>query len=257
MKRRVLIVGKKREFVEWIREELEKRTKLLAVTAVSSSDGLELALQLKPHLILVDTDVAGPEGHRFCKRLRHSSETREVSLLLFLDELGAEAQALILKLRAHDFITKPVVVEELVSKVRVLLKRRRADRLAHYIFDDGCLHVHFAAYVARVGGRDLKMPLKEFTLLKFLVQNQGRIFSRDKLIDAVWGNNPPSNSRTLDVHMCRLRMKLGPEAQDYIQTIIGVGYSFRPPNKSAPKRTCFDSLLHVFLPTVLSIYPTG
>jgi DNA-binding response OmpR family regulator len=95
------------------------------------------------------------------------------------------------------------------------------------VFDDGRLTIRFGDYAIRFNDREPKLTFKEFNLLKLLVQNSGRVLSRDKILDAVWGYNYYGESRTVDVHIRRIRKKLGPGAEDYIDTVIGVGYRFK------------------------------
>jgi DNA-binding response OmpR family regulator len=102
------------------------------------------------------------------------------------------------------------------------------------VFDDGRLYMDFDGYLVRVNGREPKLTLKEFTLLKFLIQNPGRVFSRDKLLDIVWGYQRFGKTRTVDVHVRRIRQKLGLGSDEYIQTIISVGYQFKPQNHELP-----------------------
>jgi DNA-binding response OmpR family regulator len=241
MKRRVLIVGEQRDFLERLRQQLENEPSLLAVTAGSTDAGVELALELQPHLILVETTLAGPGGHEACRRLRRDWETSEIPLLLLLDRTGNEADSLLLKLRADDYIEKSPVSEQLLSKVRKMI-RHRPTHADSKPFDDGHLFIDFDAYIVRANGRELKLARKEFSLLKFLVQNAGRVFSRDKLLEVVWGDFP--KGRTVDVHVRRLRMKLGPESEHYLETIVGVGYSFRPKKRPAISSLPTDAQSH-------------
>jgi two-component system alkaline phosphatase synthesis response regulator PhoP len=125
-----------------------------------------------------------------------------------------------------------------------MLRHQRNDGEAQGVFDDGRLYIDFDAYLIRVNGREPKLTLKEFTLLKFLIQNSGRVFSRDKLLDVVWGYQRFGNTRTVDVHVRRIRKKLGLRSEEYIQTIVSVGYQFKPGDSQQPvrrARTCEQS----------------
>ena len=110
-----------------------------------------------------------------------------------------------------------------------MLRHQRSEDGTQKVFDDGRLYIDFDGYLVRVNNHEPKLTLKEFTLLKFLIQNQGRVFSRNKLLDVVWGRQS-SKTRTVDVHVRRIRKKLGLGSEDYIQTIISVGYLFKPLN---------------------------
>jgi DNA-binding response OmpR family regulator len=236
MKKQILIVADDKSLLNEVQQKLEGETGLVTVTASSCDAGIELALQLKPHLIMLDVGLAGLLDDAVCRRLRRDWETREIPLLLLLDPVGtpAEAEISAQTLGTDDYILKPIVSEELVLKVRTMLRHQRNEGGAKRIFDDGRLFIDFDAYLIRVNCREPKLTLKEFSLLKFLIQHQGQVFSRDKLLDVVWGYQRFSKTRTVDVHVRRIRKKLGLGSEEYIQTIISVGYLFKPLNHKRP-----------------------
>ena len=231
MKRRVLIIGENKDFVEWIRQQLLEAPDLLTVSADSRDAGLELALQLKPHAILIDTNGQTDADDTLCRRLRRAWETHEIPLLLFLDADVSEEGAVIQRLGAEDYIHKPVLREELFLKTKALLQRRPNNGIWDRVFDDGQLVIDSEAYLVQVQGRRLKLTVKEFGLLSFLARNRGQVFSRDKLLDVVWERHGYPDTRTVDVHVRRIRMKLGPKFEHYIHTIVGVGYLFDSPSR--------------------------
>jgi DNA-binding response OmpR family regulator len=232
MKKRILIVADDKSLLEDVRQKLEGEADLVTVTAASCDSGIELALQLKPHLIMLDAGLAGLLDDAVCWRLRRDWETREVPLLVLVDAIGtpAEAEISARTLGADDYILKPIVSEELAVKVRTMLRHQRNEG-GKRVFDDGRLYIDFDGYLVRANGREPKLTLKEFTLLKFLIQNPGRVFSRDKLLDIVWGYQRFGKTRTVDVHVRRIRQKLGLGSDEYIQTIVSVGYQFKPQNQ--------------------------
>jgi len=231
MKKRILVVADDKTLLEEMRQTLEKEIDLVTVTASSCDAGIGLALQLKPHLILLDASLAGLLNDAVCRRLRGDWETREVPLLVLVDADGnpTEAETSARTLGADDYILKPIVSEELAVKVRTMLRHQRNEG-GKRVFDDGRLYIDFDGYQVRVNGREPKLTFKEFTLLRFLIQNSGRVFSRDKLLDIVWGYQRFGKTRTVDVHVRRIRQKLGLGSDEYIQTIISVGYLFKPLN---------------------------
>jgi DNA-binding response OmpR family regulator len=233
MKKRILVVTDDKHLSEELQQKLEGNTDLLTVTAVSSDAGIELAFQLKPHLILLDSGLGGLSDDAVCRRLRKIWETGKIPLIVLLDAVSTRAEAYARSLGADDYLVKPIVSEELGRKVRIALRHSRDDSETKDIFDDGRLYIDFDGYLVRVNNREPKLTLKEFTLLKFLIQNQGRVFSRNKLLDVVWGRQS-SKTRTVDVHVRRIRQKLGLGSEDYIQTIISVGYLFKPQNDEHP-----------------------
>ena len=232
MKRRLLIVSDNKHLSEELQQKLGGNTDLLTVTAVSSDAGIELAFQLKPHLILLDSGLGGLSDDGVCRRLRKIWETSKIPLIVLLDAGSTGAEAYARTLGADYYLLKPVVSEELSRKVRIALRHSRHDGESKEVFDDGRLYIDFDAYLVRLNHREPKLTLKEFSLLKFLIQNQGRVFSRAKLLDVVWGHQS-SKTRTVDVHVRRIRKKLGLRSEEYIQTIISVGYLFKPQNEQS------------------------
>lgn len=233
MKRRILIIEDDKDIVEAIRYNLEKERGFSVLSAQTGDEGLNLVLQVKPHLIILDIGLPGLTGYEVCRMLRRDAETRGIPIVM-LTARGSESDKVLgLELGADDYITKPFGIRELIARVRTAIRRKEAESGAVEVFDDGKLYIHFGDYVVRFKGREPKLTFKEFSLLKLLAQNAGRVLSRDKILDAVWGYNYYSESRTVDVHIRRIRKKLGPGAQDYIDTVIGVGYRFKPQNPEA------------------------
>ncbi len=228
MNKRILIIEDDRDITEAIRYNLEKEKGFSVLTAGSGDEGLNLAFQTKPHLILLDIGLPGLNGYEICRMLRRDAETRDIPVLILTARISESDKVLGLELGADDYITKPFGMRELIARIRAAIRRKEADVNSVEIFDDGRLYLHFSDYIIRFDGREPKLTFKEFSLLKLLVQNAGRVLSRDKILDAVWGYNYYGESRTVDVHIRRIRKKLGHGADDYIDTVIGVGYRFKP-----------------------------
>jgi two-component system, OmpR family, alkaline phosphatase synthesis response regulator PhoP len=227
MNKRILIIEDDKDIVEAVRYNLEKEKGFSVLAAHSGDEGLQLALQMKPHLIILDIGLPGMNGYEICRTLRRDPQTRDVPILI-LTARGTESDKVLgLELGADDYVTKPFGIRELVARVKAASRRKEAESETLKVFDDGELYIHFGDYVIRFKGRVPKLTLKEFNLLKLLIQNQGRVLSRDKILDAVWGYNYYGESRTVDVHIRRIRQKLGEGADDYIDTVIGVGYRFK------------------------------
>ena len=230
MKKRILIIEDDKDIVEAIRYNLEKERGFSVLAAPTGDEGLNLVLEVKPHLIILDIGLPGLTGYEVCRILRRDGETRDIPIVM-LTARGSESDKVLgLELGADDYITKPFGIRELIARVRAAIRRKEAESGAVEVFDDGKLYMHFGDYVIRFNGREPKLTFKEFSLLKLLVQNAGRVLSRDKILDSVWGYNYYSESRTVDVHIRRIRKKLGPGAENYIDTVIGVGYRFKPQN---------------------------
>jgi DNA-binding response OmpR family regulator len=224
MNRPVLIVEDEPDIAEGLRYNLE-REGLRAVVAETGERGLELALDRAnpPALILLDLMLPGMSGTELCRRLRREPATRRTPIII-LTARGSESERVEgLELGADDYVTKPFSVRELVARVRAVL--RRAEGAAPARYEDGQLEVHFDDMHVRCEGVEVKLTRKEFALLSALARRPGKVATRNQLLDEVWGQQYYGDTSTLDVHIRRLRQKLG-TCGECIETVVGVGYRF-------------------------------
>jgi DNA-binding response OmpR family regulator len=224
MTRPVLIVEDEPDIAEGLRYNLE-REGLSVVLAASGERGLELALDPKrpPSLILLDLMLPGMSGAELCRRLRREPRTRRTPVIM-LTARGSEAERVAgLELGADDYVTKPFSARELIARVRAVL--RRADETATAVYEDERLRIRFDEMQVTCGGEPVRLTRKEFGLLAALARRPGRVATRDRLLDEVWGQQYYGDTRTLDVHVRRLRSKLG-GCGGCVETVIGVGYRF-------------------------------
>ena len=165
-----------------------------------------------------------------CKILRERSETERLPVLMLTAKAGEADRVVGLEMGADDYLTKPFSPRELVARVRAILRRvesaKPADQLPAY--DKGCLKIDFSTYEVFARGKSIRLTLKEFELLRFLVQNPNRVLSRDQLLDRVWGGETYVTPRTVDVHIRRLRKAIEKDDSKpkWILTLRGVGYKF-------------------------------
>ena len=224
MTKPVLIVEDDPDIAEGLRCNLE-REGLAARVAETGEKGLQAALDRKnpPALILLDLMLPGMSGTELCRRLRREPATRRTPIIM-LTARGAESERVAgLELGADDYITKPFSVRELMARVRAVL--RRADETASAVYEDEKLQIYFEDMRVVCDGAEVKLTRKEFFLLTTLARAAGRVLTRHHLLDNVWGYDYYGDTRTLDVHIRRLRQKLGP-CGDSIETVVGVGYRF-------------------------------
>ena len=222
--RPVLIIEDEPDIAEGLRYNLE-REGLRAVVAETGERGLELALDRNnpPCLILLDLMLPGMSGTELCRRLRREPATRRTPIIM-LTARGTESERVEgLELGADDYVTKPFSVRELIARVRAVLRRAEGAPSAHY--EDERLAVHFEDMHVSCEGVEVRLTRKEFALLSALARRPGKVATRNQLLDEVWGQQYYGDTRTLDVHIRRLRQKLG-TCGDSIETVVGVGYRF-------------------------------
>lgn len=224
MQHHILIIEDDPDIAESLVYNL-KREGYAATVAQSGEQGLRLALNDKqpPAVILLDIMLPGMTGMELCRRLRKESLTAKTPIIM-LTAKAAEADRIAgLDLGADDYIIKPFSVRELIARVRAVL-RRTADSVPE-TFSSGALDIDFTDMRVTCGGEDVKLTRKEFALLAYLVKSSGRVAAREQLLDNIWGYSYFGDTRTLDVHIRRLRQKLG-DCGSCIETVVGVGYRF-------------------------------
>ena len=224
MTRRVLIVEDDPDIAEGLRYNLEREGHEARV-ALTGEQGLALALDAEraPALIILDVMLPGMSGTELCRRLRREPRTRRVPVIMLTARAAESDRVAGLDLGADDYITKPFSVRELLARVRAVM--RRADENAAAAYEDALLAVDFGDMRVACGGERVKLARKEFALLAALARASGRVVTRQQLLDDVWGYAYYGDTRTLDVHIRRLRQKLG-ACGDCIETVVGVGYRF-------------------------------
>ncbi len=222
--RPVLIIEDDPDIAEGVRYNLE-REGLEARVALTGEQGLTAALDARnpPALIILDLMLPGMSGTELCRRLRREPLTRRTPIIMLTARTTESDRVAGLDLGADDYITKPFSVRELVARVRAVMRRTQADATANY--EDSRMMIDFADMRVVCEGVNIRLTRKEFNLLAVLARNSGRVATRQALLDNVWGYEYYGDTRTLDVHIRRLRQKLG-ACGDAIETVVGVGYRF-------------------------------
>lgn len=178
-------------------------------------------------LVLLDVMLPGMSGMEVCRKLREVSSVPIIMLTAKDSELD---KVLGLELGADDYVTKPYSARELIARIRAVLRRRSAetDSATESVLQGGPVRMDIDRHVVTVNGEEISMPLKEFELLEILLRNVGRVMTRGQLIERVWGADYVGDTKTLDVHIKRLRSKIGPDssAPQYVVTVRGLGYKF-------------------------------
>jgi two-component system, OmpR family, phosphate regulon response regulator PhoB len=197
------------------------------VESVARGDDAELRLREEiPDLVLLDWMLPGLSGIELCRRIRLRRETERLPVIM-LTARGEEGDRVRgLATGADDYVTKPFSVPELLARVRALLRRTKPDRLAS-LLTAGDIELDRETRRVRRGGKELHLGPTEFKLLEFLMQSPGRVFSREQLLDGVWGRDVYIDERTVDVQVGRLRKAINRARKpDPIRTVRGAGYSF-------------------------------
>jgi len=220
----ILVVEDEVDLVTLLSYNLEREGYAVG-TAYDGDEALLAAAERRPNLILLDWMLPHKSGIEVCRQLRRSQQTRNVPIIM-LTARGEEGDRIRgLDSGADDYITKPFSVNELMARVRAVL-RRSAPGLSDERLAYGDVEMDLAAHRVRRNGRDIHLGPTEFRLLRHFMQHPGRVFSREQLLDTVWGHDVYVEPRTVDVHIRRLRKALNDAAEnDIIRTVRSAGYA--------------------------------
>ena len=224
MQRPILIIEDDPDIAESLKYNFE-REGWASATAATGEAGLAAALNEKepPALIILDLMLPGMTGIELCRRLRREPATRRTPIIMLTAKASESDRVAGLDLGADDYITKPFSVRELLARVRAVM--RRTEEIKGKTYEDDNLLIDFDDIRVVCRGEKIKLTNKEFTLLSVLAKSPDRVITRQQLLDSVWGYSYYGDARTLDVHIRRLRQKLG-GCGDCIETVVGVGYRF-------------------------------
>ncbi len=227
MEKKILVVDDEKAIGEILKINLEKEGYKVAV-AMDGEEGLNLALKLNPDLILLDVMLPKMDGFEVCKKIRRESEVPIVMLTARTEEID---KIIGLELGADDYVTKPFSIRELMARVKANLRRTVVPSVPENeenTIKIGEISINTESYELKKAGKIIELTLREFELVKYLADAPGRIFSRETLLEKVWGYEYYGDMRTVDVTVRRLREKIeeDPSEPRYIMTRRGVGYYF-------------------------------
>jgi phosphate regulon transcriptional regulator PhoB len=225
--KKILVVEDEPDIRKLVRYNLSQE-RFSVLEAEDGEKALNVVQHERPHLIILDLMLPGLSGLELCRSLRQRPETAQLPILMLTAKAGEADRVVGLEMGADDYVTKPFSPRELVARVKAILRRAemRATASEALIYEKGPLRIDFSTYDVSVKGRPVKLTLKEFELLRFLVQNPNRVLSRDQLLDRVWGREVFVTPRTIDVHIWRLRKALekNDRKPEWVLTVRGVGY---------------------------------
>jgi two-component system response regulator RegX3 len=221
---RILIVEDERSLSEPLAYLLERE----GYETVVADDGLAAVSEFETNgadLILLDLMLPGISGTEVCRRVRTQSQVP----IIMLTAKDSEVDIVVgLELGADDYVTKPYSTRELLARIRAVMRRRVDDEEADSVIEIGPVRMDLERHTVAVGGEEIAIPLKEYDLLEVLMRNAGRVLTRGQLIDRVWGENYFGDTKTLDVHIKRIRSRIEvtPSEPQLLVTVRGLGYRF-------------------------------
>ena len=222
----VLIVEDEPAILELVAVNLE-HAGFAPLRAASAEEAAQLLRQTLPDVALLDWMLPGQSGLALARRLRTDARTRELPIIFLTARTEENDKVAALEAGADDYLTKPFSPRELVARIRAVL-RRRAPQLGETPVEISGLRLDPGAHEVRGNGHPLELSPTEFRLLHFLMTHPNRVYSRSKLLDAVWGDDAVVEDRTVDVHVRRLRQALAPSGHDaLVETVRGSGYLLR------------------------------
>ena len=225
MKPLILIVEDETPLVTMLRYNLEKEGFRVAAAA-DGPEALLLLAEEKPDLVLLDWMLPGVSGLELCRRIRRRAEWRDLPVVMLTARAEEADRVRGLETGADDYVAKPFSLDELNARIRAVLRRSRP-ALAEEVLTRGDLSVDLARHRVSRGGRAIELSPTEYRLLLHFMENPGRVFSRDQLLNAVWGRDTYVEERTVDVHVRRLRKALNREDEtDIVRTVRSAGYAF-------------------------------
>ncbi len=221
----ILIVEDEADVAEMLRYNLEAEGFRVA-TAVSGDEAVERIRDGVPDLILLDWMLPGLSGIELCRRWRSREETARTPIIMITARGEEEERVRGLATGADDYVVKPFSIPELLARINALL-RRSSPQLVTAVLKAGDLELDRTSHRVRRGGREVHLGPTEYRLLEYLMRHPGRVYSREQLLDGVWGNDVYVDERTVDVHVGRLRKAINRNRDaDPIRTVRGAGYAF-------------------------------
>jgi len=226
----ILLIEDDVSIIELVRYSLENEGYSVLV-AGDGLKGLETATQVKPDLIVLDLMLPGLDGYEVCRALRTEAVTAAIPIIVLSARSEVIDKVLGIEFGADDYMTKPFSPRELLARVRARLReesRTRSQEVKPIVY--GELELWPQGYYAKINGKQINLTVKEFDVLKMLAAHPHQVFSREHLLEQIWGDHVQGDTRTVDVHVSNLRSKLKP-VREMIESVRGVGYRFVPPTQ--------------------------
>ncbi len=232
-RRRVVLIEDDNDIAEAISYNLEKAG-LQVKVARTGEEGLD-AVRKGVDLVLLDLNLPGMDGLEVCRLIRRQATTAHLPIIIVSARADEVDRVLGLEMGADDYVVKPFSLKELAARCRVALRRAEGGGEALQGYRDANFEIEFEAFTARYRGSEIRLTPKEFELFRYLVERAGRVLTRERLLERVWGYESEVETRSIDAHIRRLRLKLG-AARDHVETVVGIGYRFvKDPSASSAR----------------------
>ncbi len=222
-RRRVVLIEDDNDIAEAIQYHLEKAG-LQVKVARTGEEGLD-AVRRGADLVLLDLNLPGMDGLEVCRLIRKQATTAHLPIIIVSARADEVDRVLGLEMGADDYMVKPFSLKELAARCRVALRRSESGSEEMQGYRDENFEVEFDAFVVRYRGEEVRLTPKEFELFRYMLERAGRVLTRERLLERVWGYESDVETRSIDAHIRRLRMKLGP-ARHHVETVVGLGYRF-------------------------------
>lgn len=222
---RILVVEDEADIAGLIKHTLERGGDARVDIVPSGDAALKAVSSSPPDLVILDLSLPVIDGTEVCRLLRARLATATLPIIILTARTSESDRVAGLDLGADDYVTKPFSLRELTARVRAVLRRRQSQSARMSLYQGSHLVADFEGVAVAVDGEPVRLTRREFELLRFLVENRNRVLSRDRLLERVWGYEQSIETRSVDVHVGRLRSKLGPAGQQ-IETVVGLGYRF-------------------------------
>lgn len=220
----ILVIDDEHDLLELIEYNL-KQSGFTVTTADNAQHGIELAHKHKPRLIILDIMMPGMDGMEACRILKQDNNLSSIPVIFLTAHEDEKTEITSLDIGADDYITKPVSSNVLISRVNAVLRRFDKRDQSAPVIKIRDLEIDRGQYIVRRRNKEYQLPRKEFEILHYLACNPGKVFNRESLLNEIWGDDIFVIDRTVDVHIRKIREKLGDK---YIETVKGIGYKFKP-----------------------------
>lgn len=221
-KYKILVVDDEKDILEILQYNLEKEGYQIKTTR-DGENAVELANSFVPDVVLLDIMMPGQDGVETCRLIRQNPKLANTHIIFLTARSEEYSEVAAFEVGADDYITKPIKPRALLSRIKAQYKKVKKRKNTNPVVKVGDLTIDRSSYLVKHAGKEISLPKKEFELLYFLAQNPNTVFNREELLDKIWGPDVYVLPRTVDVHVRKVREKIG---ERYINTVKGVGYKF-------------------------------